>query len=43
MLTPVNIVTRETEIRKIKVQGRLAQANSSLDPISKISNTKPGW
>jgi hypothetical protein len=37
--TPVILATQEAEIRRIKVQSQ-PRANSSRDPISKISNTK---
>jgi hypothetical protein len=39
---PVIITTQEAAIRRIMVQSQ-PQANSSEDPISKISNTKQGW
>jgi hypothetical protein len=40
-LTPVILATQETEIRRIMIQ-RQPQANSSGEPILKISNTKKG-
>jgi hypothetical protein len=41
-LTPIILATQEAESRRIKFQSQ-PEANSSRDPISKISNTKKGW
>jgi hypothetical protein len=41
-LTLVILATQETEIRRIEFQSH-SQANSSQDPISKMSITKEAW